>query len=199
MLTNYEKYLDKISLSIDKFFEQQKPYIFCKKGCSICCEEGEYPISQLEFNYLMIGYNALNEREKSIIKENVARIKNEKKKFLKINNKKFMHQCPFLIDKKCSIYKHRSLICRAYGLAYFYDGKDEKIFYSIPCCVENGLNYSNVYDAQTGGMSSKKWKETGIAQEPVSYNLSLDFLRNNEDALAFNLDFGEEKSLIDWF
>lgn len=197
MIENYKEYLDKISLSIDKFFEGQKPYVFCKKGCSQCCESGEYPLSELEFNYLMLGYNALDKNQKHIIQKNIDKIKTEKMKHMELSNSKFLHECPFLIDKKCSVYNYRSLICRTYGLVSFYTDKNDKIFYSIPCCVDNGLNYSNVYDSETGGMSSEKWRQTGIEEEPVSFNLSLDFLRNNED--TSELDFGDEKPLINWF
>lgn len=193
MIEKYELYLEQIGGHLNKFFLQQKPYIFCKEGCSICCEVGEYPFSELEFKYAMLGYNNLSKEEKSIVQKNIKRIKKEKENS---NDKKFLYECPFLVKKKCSIYKYRGLICRSYGLTYFTTGKDGKVFYNMPCCVDNGLNYSSVYDWQTGTISSKKWKETGIEAEPVSYNVGLDFLLNNE--MTQEIEFGESKAIIDW-
>lgn len=195
MIEKYEKYLDNIGISLNKFFTRQKPYICCKEGCSLCCETGEYPFTKLEFQYAMIGYNELNEEEKDIIQKKIEQIKINKQKS---TEKVFMHECPFLIDKKCSIYKYRGLICRNHGLLYYTTDINGKAIYSIPHCVRDGLNYSNVYDKTAGMISSKKWEETGIETEPVSYNVGLEFLLNNETTQALELDFGESKALIDW-
>lgn len=200
MIEKYEKYLDKINESLQRFFAQQQPYIFCKEGCAICCEKGEYPFSKLEFEYAAIGYNTLDKKYKDLVQEKIEKVKKDKANFkITGNDKKFMHECPFLIDKKCSIYKYRGLICRSYGLTYYTTGKDGKTNYNMPCCVDNGLNYSNVYDTKTGTISSKKWAKTKIETEPVSYNVGLDFLLNNNMTEEFELKFGEQKALIDWF
>ena len=200
MIEKYEKYLDKINEPLQRFFAQQKPYIFCKEGCAICCETGEYPFSELEFQYAMIGYNALPEKEKNIIQEKVRKIKELKyDSEIKVDSEKFMHECPFLIEKKCSIYKYRGIICRSYGLTYYSIDKEGKTNYNLPCCVDNGLNYSNVYDKKNGTICSKKWAETGIEEEPVSYNVGLNFLLDNEMTKELELEFGKSKALIDWF
>lgn len=198
VIQNYEKYLDKLSLYFEKFFTQQKPYICCKEGCSICCETGEYPFSGVEFKYAMIGFNSLTENKKNVIKQNVEKIKYEKEKSL-LTGEIFMYACPFLIDKKCSIYEHRGLICRSYGLLYFQSDKEGNVSYKMPCCVQLGLNFSNVYDEKLKTISTEKWKETGIEEEPVSYNIGLDFLMNNKMASDLEIEFGKQKALIDWF
>ncbi len=200
MIEKYEQYLEKIGGHLQKFFARQKPYIFCKEGCAICCESGEYPFSALEFQYAMIGYNNLSEEEKAIIQKKVQEIKTAKAEAKESpSDEKFMHECPFLINKKCSIYNHRGIICRSYGLVYFTTDDNDKVSYKMPCCVDNGLNYSNVYDEETGNISSKRWKETGIEEEPVSFNVGLKFLLNNNMTKELELDFGEHKALIDWF
>jgi len=196
MIERYEKYLEKIGAYLEKFFAQQKPYIFCKEGCAICCETGEYPFSKVEFEYAMIGYQGLSDQEKSAIQERVKEIKQNKKDSV---DKKFLHQCPFLIDKKCSIYSHRGIICRSYGLMFFTNDKDNKLSYKRPCCSELGLNYSNVFDEATGMISSEMWKATGIETEPLSYNVGLDFLIDNTMTKELGLEFGEQKAIIDWF
>ncbi len=55
MLENYVTYLNFLSGKFTKFFEKQKPFIFCKKGCGKCCKNAEFPYSQIEAEYLMFG------------------------------------------------------------------------------------------------------------------------------------------------
>ena len=72
MLENYEKYLNLITNKIEGFFEKQKPYIFCKKGCAKCCEKGEYPWSEIEFKFIMKGFSLLDPSIQNEIKEKVV-------------------------------------------------------------------------------------------------------------------------------
>ena len=196
MLERYEKYLDLIgSHLLQKYFETQKEYLHCKEGCSHCCESGEYPFTNLEFQYAMVGYKALSEKEKDIIQKKVKQIKIDKEKSTK---ETFMHECPFLIDKKCSIYKYRGIICRTHGLLYFITDKDGNSRNKMPHCVNLGLNYSNVYDENIGMISDELWKKSGIKNEPVAYNLGTKALCSNSVTKELELDFGEAKALIEW-
>lgn len=188
--------MEKISVSLAKFFDRQRDYIFCKEGCAICCETGQYPFSEVEFQYAMIGFSALPENQKEMIKE---KIKNIKKDQSWSYDDKFMYECPFLLDKKCSIYLHRGIICRTYGLMYYTEDETGKTVYRMPCCTKNELNYSNVYDEATGKISDTKWRESGIKEEPVSFNIGRKFLMNNQRVKDLELEFGEQKALIDWF
>lgn len=196
MMEYYEKYLEIIDSYLSKFFEQQKPYIFCKEGCSICCETGTYPFSKLEFDYLMIGYEKLSDKIKVQIQENIENLKEEKSKS---KEEKFLHICPFLLNNKCSVYKYRALICRSYGLMSFYNNKKGERRYHIPCCVHKGLNYSSVYDKEAEIFTTEKWQQTGIEVEPVSHNVNLTFLLNNELTQHLNLELSSQKVLMDWF
>ena len=197
MLEKYEKYLDLIeSHLLRKYFENQKDYLHCKEGCSHCCETGEYPFSRLEFEYAMLGYNALNEEEKNIIQKKADKIKLDKKNS---TEKVCMHECPFLTDKKCSIYKHRGIICRTHGLLFFIEDKDGNSRNKIPHCVNLGLNYSNVYDENIGMISDELWGKSGIKNEPVAYNIGLKALCSNSVTKELELDFGEAEALIEWF
>lgn len=198
MIEKYEKYLKIAGSYIDKYFEQQKPYIHCKKGCSLCCECGEYPFTRLEMEYLMSEFLKLDEKTKNIIRKKITDLKKEKQKAIK-KNEKFLYQCPFLIDKKCSIYSHRGLICRNHGLMTMLINSKQKETFQIPYCANNGLNYSIVYDKKRGTISKKLWEKSGIEQEPLSYNVGLDYLLNNEFTKELELDFGDQLALIDWF
>lgn len=193
MIENYKKYLDFIQNKINGFFERQKPYIFCKKGCSLCCEKGEYPWSYIEYKYIIEGFLKLDFELQNKIKENIKKIKEDKKNFN--GDGIFMHQCPFLIDKVCVLYDYRGIICRSFGLLVNLENKKPQ----IPFCSSMGLNYSNVYDSEKKIISNDMWKKTGIETEPKLYNVSYNFLTNDSFADAYNFKFGEKRPLIDWF
>ena len=197
MIENYEKYLEILNSYLTKYFDQQKPYIHCKEGCSICCETGLYPLSNLEFDYLTIGFHMLSPEEQRQVKENIKQIKTDRE-----NNKDDeigYYKCPFLLNKRCSAYKYRGIICRTYGLLHFTTDKDDNQKFNVPCCVSDGLNYSSVYDEEKQMISAEKFSKLGIEEEPLSYNLGLKYLLNNEFTTQLNLTFGENKNLIDWF
>ena len=195
-IKKYEQYLEMLAPYFKKYFEAQAPYIFCKEGCAICCETGVYPFGEVEFDYAMLGYEALTLEQKEEIQAEVKKIKLEKEKS---GIKDFMHKCPFLLNKKCSIYNHRGIICRSYGLMYFTEDDKGELAYKMPCCVDDGLNYSNVYDPEKGTITTEKYKKTGIEIEPLSYNVGLKFLLKNSMTEKLELEFTEQKAIIDWF
>lgn len=194
MIEKYEKYLEKINRLIEKFYKQQKPYIFCKEGCSFCCESGSYPMSKVEFDYMMQGYEKLSQELKDKIIENITKSMEEKN----LSDKdEFAHICPFLINNSCQIYENRALICRSYGLMSYCDEGGEKK-YRFPCCVKLGLNYHQVFDEETSKISTEMWEKTGIEVEPVSFNLGINFLHDNQETQNLGLDFGELKCFLEW-
>jgi len=185
----YLKYLDK---KLGDIFKEQAPYIFCKEGCSSCCEKGEYPFTEVEFAYLMLGVQKADKTTCEIIENNMKKIKEDK---LKNKDRKFLYACPFLINKKCSLYEYRGIICRSHGVAFFSQNKQ----LLLPACVDEGLNYSNVYDYDTQKISDEKYRASGIKQEPLAHNVGVYYLTNNEATQAIGLDFGEIKPMCDWF
>jgi len=197
MFEAYEKYLEVINAKIAKFFKQAETFVFCKEGCSICCEQGQYPFSELEFKYLLYGSLNLKPEQIAIIDENIVQIKKEQRECEDVA--KFMYRCPFLIDNRCCVYAYRGLICRTHGLAFYIDENDN---FRVPGCFNHGLNYSNVAEVNENGdaklYSREKFEQLGITDEPLAYNLSLKFLLNNEGTKYLELEFGENKPLIDW-
>lgn len=183
MLNNYEKFLEEIDLKIGQLFENHKQYIKCKKGCSLCCKQGEFPYSQLEFTYLTQGYLSLSNDKKIIIQNNIKNLLEQRKNF---NGERFEHDCPFLINDECSVYKYRGIICRTFGICY-YD--DIKKYVRLPGCVHYGLNYSEYYD--------KESKTLDIVDIPKS-NLRIDVILNSKDAKKYGLESGEIRPMIDW-
>lgn len=193
MIQNYLTYLDFINKKLQKFFEAQSPYIFCQKGCAKCCQDGEYPFSQIEFDYILKGFTALPKETRYKILNNIAEIKLAKKNF---TGDKFLYRCPFLIDNECAVYAHRGIICRSFGLIYTVEGEEKP---KIPFCAYKGLNYSNVFDTETGIMTTEKYKALNIPQEPLAYNVSYNFLTGEHFEKMYNFKFGDKKPLIDWF
>ena len=192
-IKKYELYLAYLMPKLEKFFQEQSPYIYCKEGCSHCCEKGEYPFSELEFAYIMYGSKSLTPQIINELNNNISQIKQAQKN--NTTNNKFLYKCPFLINKRCVVYNFRGLICRTHGLAFF--DKNNKLV--VPACVDKGLNYSNVYDFEKQNLSSKKCKELGIKQEPLAHNVGLHFILDNSITNQLKINFGENKSLIDWF
>lgn len=192
-IKKYELYLAYLMPKLEKFFQEQSPYICCKEGCSHCCEKGEYPFSELEFAYIMYGSKSLTPQIINELNNNISQIKQAQKN--NTTNNKFLYKCPFLINKRCVVYNFRGLICRTHGLAFF--DKNNKLV--VPACVDKGLNYSNVYDFEKQNLSSKKCKELGIKQEPLAHNVGLHFILDNSITNQLKINFGENKSLIDWF
>lgn len=193
MIENYEQYLDFLTGKLNKFFEAQSPYIFCKRGCAKCCQEGEYPFSQIEFDYLIRGFTSLPKETRFEILNNIAQIKLAKKNS---TEEKFLYQCPFLINNECSVYTHRGIICRSFGLIYTVAGEAKP---KIPFCAYKGLNYSNVFDTETGMIPTEKYKAMNIDKEPLAYNVSYNFLTSEDFEKMFKFKFGDKKPLIDWF
>ena len=193
-IEKYCQFLRVIASRLQEHFEDQKEYIHCKEGCSYCCKTGEYPCSELEFEFLKIGFSQLSPDTQQKIVENIEKIKKEKQNY---KGDQFLYSCPFLIDDRCSVYNFRMIICRTFGLAY-YKPDDEKKNMRAPFCMEFGLNYGDVYDKNTKMFSKELFEKSGHKTEPVAYNTSAGVLMEKLGKEMLNLDFGEEKPLVDW-
>jgi len=178
MLKRYKKFLEKLDERFEKYFEDQCEFIKCKVGCSYCCEVGDYPMSRLEAEYLMSGFTELDVQIQKLIKSEIEHLKLEQPK---------MHKCPFLIDKKCSLYEYRPVVCRTHGLAWLDLNAD---IIRLPYCANIGLNYSKVFDRETRQV---------YLQNPIKESLRTDSILRNPDAEALNLECGEIRPMMRWF
>ena len=138
---NYEDFLKKLDAKLQKYALAHRENICCTKGCSDCCEQGDYPLSEIELKYLIKGFLLLTNNTVKVIQSNIKKMKKG-------------GACPFLINKECSIYDYRPIICRAHGLAY----KAENVI--VPYCANNKKNYSKIYN---NGV---------LLTEPIQENLS---------------------------
>lgn len=192
MFNNYLIYLAFITAKITKFFEAQKPYIFCKKGCAKCCKNAEFPYTKIEFQYLMSGVSLLDKDIKKNILQNIRSVLEERAMF---NAENFKYSCPFLIDDVCAVYNYRGIICRSFGLLNI--GTDGRV--KVPFCCYQGMNYSNVIDEETHMISPEKFKAAGFKEIPSAYNVNYYFLTDPDFEKTFGFEFGDIKPLIDWF
>lgn len=184
--TNYETFLNILMDDLAAMFDNQKEYICCKEGCSHCCETGEYPFSEFEFQYLAEGFKTLDKELKDKIMVEINELRENPKKDYK---------CPFLQDKKCSVYHHRGLICRTFGLiTKTSDGRT-----ILPFCHEYGLNYAEVYDAEAKRLNPEAVLSGKFEICPRVFNVSCKNIMNLDLAKELGLEFGEERCLIDWF
>ena len=192
-MENYQLFLYYLNKKLDSLFEEQKPYIFCKKGCAKCCNNAEFPYSKLEAAYIKTGFIKLDNKIRDVVIENIAKIKKEKIEF---NGDKFLYTCPFLIDNVCCVYNYRGIICRTFGLITDYDDN----IANIPFCHRYGLNYSNVFDNEKNKITKEKWLQSGIETEPHGFNdITYDVLTSKDYEEKFDIKFEEKKPLIDWF
>lgn len=146
---DYSIFIKELDKKLDKYFENQAEFVCCKKGCSHCCEKGDYPLSELELKFLMQGYVNIDFETKLLVQKN-------------INNIEKGGACPFLINSECAIYNYRPIICRVHGLAYLIKNNIVK----TPYCANLGLNYSKVY------------KDGEIYINPINENLdSINLLK----------------------
>lgn len=192
MFKNYLKYLEFLEEKLAKFRKSQEPYLFCKKGCALCCKNAQYPYSLTEVKYLLSGFLNLDDKTKAKIEAQLFDVVERKKKF---RGKKFRYDCPFLIDDSCSVYEHRGVICRTFGLMTSIENDKVK----APFCCGKGLNYSNVLNLSKNTISTRKFKKLGVNEEPLGFNISYKFLTNPEFEKEFQFLFGEKKSLVEWF
>ena len=182
MIIKYKEYLDFLDSKLKNMFEKQKSMIKCKRGCSLCCERGKYPMSELEYIYTLMGYEALDEDKQSIVESQI--------KELLSKPMPDSYVCPFLINHECSIYNNRSIICRTFGLMSY----DEKMVKKIPFCVDEKLNYSDVFDFE----NSRVVRKAPDGTEPLAFNIDRTFLRNKDFETKFGIFFGEDKALYEW-
>ena len=186
----YQIFLNLFMKEIDRMFNEQKEFIKCKEGCSYCCEYGEYPFSELEFEYLLDGYKLLDKSAKTKILENISKLNKDLYEF---KGDKFMYDCPFLIDKKCSVYNNRGIICRTFGLLTDHD--DGRL--TMPFCQSKGLNYSQIYDEELGQLVMEKDGKILAETEPKAYRIARENVQKLSIAKNLNIEWGESKTLLD--
>lgn len=167
----YEHFLNKFDKKLVQYFKRDSAAIKCRKGCTLCCKNADYPLSFLEMKYLMQGFARLEKEKHDLVRSNIKKILSD--------TRTASYPCPFLVEGECSVYPYRPLTCRVHGLAYMRSDGIVK----LPECARYGLNYSQNFDGET------------VNFEPIKEDLNLDKIFASEPELKF----GEIHSMIDWF
>lgn len=181
----FEQFLASVDSDLQKIFDYQKEYIFCKQGCSLCCEQGDYPLSELEFRYLYKAYENLESSIKIQVDKNIEEIKKQKSE---------LYCCPFLVNKSCSVYKNRPFVCRSFGVLT----EDAQGNPAYPSCATKGLNFSQIYDKEKRHLSADLVEKQGFKIFPKIFRLNNKVIMNLPLAKELGIDFGEAKKMIDF-
>ena len=189
-LNNYLEFLDYFQGLLNNDFADQAPYIKCKQGCAKCCQNGDYPFSEMELHYLKQGFLKLDKETQNKILDKIQELL---KKHPQPTKETFMHECPFLIDNSCSVYQNRGLICRTFGLIYYKE--DSKA--QVPFCAFEGLNYSDVIDVEKNMITPEKVEEFGANVEPKSFNVYYHFITEERISNIYNFSYGKKAPLLD--
>ncbi len=97
ILTDYRTLMKDVSEEAQRLTENYSEYMKCRKGCSECCTD---------LTLLPLEWYALRQM---LQKENPA-----------LQPAESDERCALLIDRACSLYPFRPLICRTHGLPLLY-------------------------------------------------------------------------------
>lgn len=193
-LKKYSEFVKLLTKNLDGFFENQKDFIKCKEGCAQCCQTGYYPVTNLEYEFLKIGFNRLEKDKQDIIRQDVLDLYKKRKLFIKSGNEKdaFLYKCPLLFNNLCSIYEHRPLICRIHGLITL--GLKGGNNFKLPGCLADGLNYSNVWDNEIQDFSLEKSKALNINSHPEVFDVGYEPILKKFEYMGF----GDIRMMFEW-
>ena len=195
-LERYTEYLKSLNELIEQCFEQQKDYIYCKPGCGVCCNNSDYPTSELEYEYLKTGLNLLNPEKKQLVRERVRELYKKRTLLFEKEGKphKFVYICPLVDEGKCLIYPYRPMVCRTYGLIILKRDKG-RVISQLPECANNGLNYSIIWDKNLKKLIPEKVAEMkALGKPPMPFTLHYNELLED---LA-EIGHGDVKPLFEW-
>ena len=193
-LKKYSEFINVFTKTVDGFFEEQKEFIKCSSGCSICCQTGYYPFTEIEYEFLKIGFNSLEKETQDIIYQRAIEIYKNRKIFTQNGNElsNFSYTCPYLFDDLCSLYQHRGIICRTYGLISI-SARGENQF-NMPTCLNKGLNYTNIWDEKIKGFSFEKAQALNLKSSPQAYPVRYESILKTLDYI----DTGDIRMLFEW-
>ena len=138
-----QQFYKKIDELVIPYFEEYRPYLQCKKGCTECCtDETGFEIRQIEANEIIRAFDTLSKEEQAIITEKIRQAK--------ITQTLDTMPCPMLIESACSIYSARPIICRVFGLLIELRGQKgccKLNFNDVPAEVNlNTIGLDDAYD-----------------------------------------------------
>ncbi|MGH9403145.1 MAG: YkgJ family cysteine cluster protein [Terriglobia bacterium] len=111
--------------------------IHCGKGCCDCCSQ-MFQITEVEAAYISSAVKKLPQNRQSELGARAREYLTQREKLLANRNVPdawgalpppgLRLPCPALEDGACSIYDHRPMICRKYGIPLYSPQKPDRIF-----------------------------------------------------------------------
>lgn len=136
----YQAYLDVAGRWEAEFARNRDRYgeaIHCRRGCSDCCSQ-LFQITEIEAAYISRGVKALPAEQREELRERAQRYLPQRRALLESRRVPdawgalpppgLRLPCPALVQGACSIYSHRPLICRRYGIPLYNPQKPGQIF-----------------------------------------------------------------------
>ncbi|SFQ98451.1 YkgJ family cysteine cluster protein [Desulfoscipio geothermicus] len=153
LFQEYELLAAKADQAFQEMQQEHGPCIKCDVRCSDCCN-AVFGLFLIESAYLNKHFNALDEGSR---REILARADKFEQEFLEMQKRlrelgddsqkaaaamaRERIRCPLLNDEqKCSLYDHRPITCRVYGIPTIINGK-------IHACWKAGFEKGKAYPA----------------------------------------------------
>lgn len=139
-MDEYRAYLDLTRAWGAEFSRNRRLHgdaIHCRRGCSDCCSQ-LFHITEVEAAYISKGVKALAAEQREQLRERAKSYLPQRRALLESRSVPdawgalpppgLRLPCPALLDGACSIYNHRPLICRRYGIPLYNPQKPDRIF-----------------------------------------------------------------------
>ncbi|HEV2417107.1 MAG TPA: YkgJ family cysteine cluster protein [Terriglobia bacterium] len=139
-MNEYERYLQVAARWAAEFERNRKLHgdkIHCGKGCCDCCSQ-MFQITEVEAAYISSTIKELPPNRQSEMRARARKYLAQREKLLASRNVPdawgslpppgLRLPCPALEDGACSIYDHRPMICRKYGIPLYSPQKPDRIF-----------------------------------------------------------------------
>ncbi len=137
----YGEYLEVAEAWQAEFERQKQLYgdrIHCRRGCADCCSQ-MFQITEVEAAYVSRGVKQLAPEVRARIEDRARAYLPRRERILAHNNVPdawgslppagLRLPCPALSDEgACTVYEHRPLICRKYGVPLYNPAKPDQVF-----------------------------------------------------------------------
>jgi Fe-S-cluster containining protein len=111
--------------------------IHCRSGCDACCSQ-LFQITEIEAATISLGVAALDPVFQTTLRERATVYLDQRKQLVaKVGMQEAWGSlpprgsrlaCPALVDGACTIYEHRPLICRKFGIPLYNPDKPGQVF-----------------------------------------------------------------------
>lgn len=137
LIARYLKVCEEVAREFQRNRDLHGGRIRCGKGCSDCCGQ-IFQITEVEAAYISKYVKSLPDAQRKRLIEKARAYLPAREALMKAHGaveawgtlpKPGMRlACPALVDGACTIYEHRPLICRKYGMPLYNPQKPDQIF-----------------------------------------------------------------------